>query len=99
MTSESGARSYTPRIFTDSIFKQPAVYRHGFAISPRLSREVCLNFLSSEIRGRRECRVRAAPAVSRAKLQKKRTRAYRFSGDNPPFPAEWVYGVLQSLPA
>jgi hypothetical protein len=23
----------------DSIFKQPAVYRHGFAISPHVSRE------------------------------------------------------------
>src|ERR1700682_261643 len=29
-----------------------------------------------EIRGRGECRMRAAPAVSRAKLCKKRTRAY-----------------------
>jgi hypothetical protein len=26
---------------TASHFKQPAVYRHGFAISPRVSREVC----------------------------------------------------------
>src|SRR6267142_366989 len=66
--------------------------RRGF------SREVCLNFASSEIRGRRECRVHAAPAVSRAKLQKKRTRAYRFSGGNPAFPAQWFYGLLRALP-
>jgi hypothetical protein len=38
-------------------------------------------------RGRWEDRVRAAPAVSRAKCAKqKRTRAYRFSGNTPAFP-------------
>src|SRR3954451_14204241 len=58
----------------------------------------CKNVRASEIRGRRECRVRAAPAVSRAKLQKKRTRAYRFSGGNPAFPAQWFYGLLRALP-
>ena len=44
-------------------------------------------------RGRRESRVRAAPAVSRAKAARKRTRAYRFSGGNPAFPAQWFYGL------
>jgi hypothetical protein len=39
------------------------------------------SILPSEIRGRREDRVLAAPAVSRANCaNKKRTRAYRFSG-------------------
>jgi hypothetical protein len=41
--------------------------RHAFAISPRLSREFYLNVLSSEIRGRRECRALDAPAASHAK--------------------------------
>ena len=47
-------------------------------------------------RGRREDRVRAAPAVSCAKANKKRTRAYRFSGGNPAFPARWftAYSAL-----
>src|ERR1700712_4560222 len=41
-------------------------------------------------RGRREDRVRAAPAVPCALLLgKKCTRAYRFSGGNPAFPAQW----------
>jgi hypothetical protein len=31
---------------TASHFKQPAVYRHGFAFSPRHAREVYLNFAS-----------------------------------------------------
>ena len=39
--------------------------------------------------GSRECRVRAAPAVSCARLHKeKRTGAYRFSGGSPAFPAQ-----------
>ena len=30
--------------------------------------------------------------------QKKRTRAYRFSGGNPAFPAQWLYGLCRALP-
>src|SRR5712671_3196472 len=32
------------------------------------------------------------------KIAKKRTRAYRFSGANPAFPAQWFYGLLRALP-
>src|SRR5712672_1039034 len=32
------------------------------------------------------------------KIARKRTRAYRFSGGNPAFPAQWFYGVLRALP-
>ena len=54
--------------------------------------------LSLSMRGSRECRVRAAPAVSRARLHKrKRTRAYRFSGGSPAFPAQWLYGLCRAL--
>jgi hypothetical protein len=50
-------------------------------------------------RGSRECRMRAAPAVSCAKMHKgKRTRAYRFSGGYPTFPAQWLYGLCRDLP-
>ena len=36
---------------------------------------------------------------SRAQLHKtKRTRAYRFSGSIPAFPARWCYGLLRALP-
>jgi hypothetical protein len=50
-------------------------------------------------RGRGEDRVRAAPAVSRAKVaNKKRTRAYRFSGSSPAFPAQWFDGLFRALP-
>ena len=30
--------------------------------------------------------------------KRKRTRAYRFSGGNPTFPAQWFYGLLRDLP-
>src|SRR3954471_18189464 len=32
------------------------------------------------------------------KIAKERTRAYRFSGGNPTFPAQWFYGLLRALP-
>src|SRR5437773_10200232 len=32
------------------------------------------------------------------KIAKKRTRAYRFSGGNPAFPAQWFFGLLRALP-
>jgi hypothetical protein len=31
-------------------------------------------------------------------VQKLRTRAYRFSGEHPTFPAQWLYGLLRALP-
>jgi hypothetical protein len=44
--------------------------------------------------------VRAAPAVSCAVARMKtRTRAYRFSGSIPAFPAQWPYGLLRALPS
>ena len=47
----------------------------------------------------KECRVHAAPAVSCARCtKKKRTRAYRFSGNTPAFPAQWLDGLCCALP-
>ena len=61
--------------------------------------EVCIFVCPLKNRGRREDRVRAAPAVSRARCtRQKRTRAYRFSGSIPAFPAQWLYGLLRALP-
>ncbi|MEH2564036.1 hypothetical protein V1289_003663 [Bradyrhizobium sp. AZCC 2289] len=65
------------------------------------SRGMCPSYAAiiraPEIRGRTECRARAAPAVSCAKMhKKKRTRAYRFSGGTPAFPAQWLYGLFRA---
>src|ERR1700709_680272 len=55
----------------------------------------CIN-LALEIRGCREDRVRAAPAVSQAVCKKICCpRAYRFSGEPPAFPAQWLYGLYE----
>ena len=52
------------------------------------------SFAPSSNRGRREDRVRAAPAVSCALMHKEmRTRAYRFSGNTSAFPAQWLYDL------
>src|SRR5450756_1342953 len=72
--------------------------KHAFAFPRRDSPESC-KYLPPQ-RGRREDRVRAAPAVSCAKMHKrKRTRAYRFSGGNPAFPARWftAYSALSPV--
>src|SRR5438876_4854035 len=49
-------------------------------------------------RGRRECRVRAAPAVSCAKVRKKAHTSIQGSGNTPTSPAQWLYGLLRALP-
>src|ERR1700712_1245107 len=60
---------------------------------------VCPKFcisLALKHRGRREDRVRAAPAVSQACCKKICCpRAYRFSGEPPAFPAQWLYGLYE----
>jgi hypothetical protein len=71
-----------------------AVSRSRDSIRPSFAGKI----LTLLIRGRRECRMRAAPAVSCAKLCKERTRAYRFSGGTPTFPAQWLYGLYRALP-
>ena len=49
-------------------------------------------------RGRRECRVLAAPAASRAKLNKAHERSHhRFRRLHPAFPAQWFYGLFRAL--
>src|SRR6266478_8959613 len=55
--------------------------------------------MSLDDRGRRECRVPAAPAASRAKLNKAHERSHhRFRRIQPAFPAQWFYGLLRALP-
>ena len=73
---------------------------HNSAISRHDAPEVLQIHSAPERRGRREDRVRAAPAVSRAKcVSKKRTRAYRFSGSSPAFPAQWFTAYFVLSPA
>jgi hypothetical protein len=50
------------------------------------------------IRGRRECRVLAAPAVSCAKRCKARTRAYRYRRGHPDIPCAMVLRLMARSP-
>src|ERR1700719_2487278 len=72
--------------------------RHNPAFSRRDSPEVCLDVsrLESESAGNAGCAVDPRSRVQNGK--RKRTRAYRFSGGAPTFPAQWLYGLLRALP-
>jgi hypothetical protein len=39
---------------------------------------------------------RCTPGFVCKRHKEKRTRAYRFSGGNPTFPAQWLYGLLRA---
>ena len=50
----------------------------------------------SEGAGNAGCALHPRSRVQNGK--RKRTRAYRFSGGTPTFPAQWFYGLLRALP-
>ena len=95
--------SLLPSIFTtlpardsDSIVKQQEdVIPHSRgAIRPRL----CVSLTLSGRRGRRESRVRAAPAVSCANMHKKTHTSIQVQRRQSGFPCAMVYGLLRALP-
>ena len=56
----------------------------------------CISFALWKNRGRGEDRMRAAPAVSQACcIGIGRPRAYRFSGEHPASPTQWLYGLYE----
>ena len=93
--SNPGAAPPSSSAFADDDGRD-VVCGHNSAFSRLTAPELCTTFAPKI--GRREDRVRAAPAVSRAKVAKKRTRAYRFSGSSPAFPAQRFYGLFRALP-
>ena len=66
-------------------------------LAARFARGLLLNFLTLQ-RGRRECRVHAAPAVSCAKMCKKAHTSIQVQRRHPTFPAQWFYGLCRALP-
>ena len=73
--------------------------KHTFAASRHDLPELCqkLPALQREGAGKTGCALH--PAVSRAMCTKEvRTRAYRFSGEHPAFPAQWLYGLYVISP-
>jgi hypothetical protein len=65
-------------------------YKHSFAISPRISREFCWkrSALGSQ-RAQGMPGARCTRGLACQMHNRKRTRAYRFSGSSPTFPAQW----------
>ena len=74
--------------------------RHNFAFSRRDAPELCVDchpLKEQEGAGKAGCALHPRSRVQ--KCTKKRTRAYRSSGGNPTFPAQWftAYFVLSSV--
>ena len=71
---------------------------HRSAFSRRDSPELCFDFTLLNERGRREDRVRAAPAVSCASAQKKTHTSIQVQRRHPAFPAQWFTAYFALSP-
>ena len=71
---------------------------HRSAFSRRDSPELCFDFTLLNERGRREDRVRAAPAVSCAKRTEENAHEHTGSAEASGLPCAMVYGLLRALP-
>src|SRR5882757_10615017 len=100
---EGSTATAVPCILRGSLRSHLRMTAMGLTIHSRSRDMICpslaIRFALSLRRGRRESRRRAAPAVPCAILEKRRTRAYRFSGGTPAFPAQWLYGLYVLSPA
>ena len=102
-----GGVSSTPRVLGNhwllGILDHPPsrmmTTEHTFALSRRHSPEVC-KFIpppkKREGAGKTGCALHPRSRVQSSK--QKRTRAYRFSGNTPAFPAQWFYGLSSCSP-
>jgi hypothetical protein len=72
--------------------------RRSFAISRLDPPELCQKFpypRNQRAQGMPDARCTRGPV---SKMEKERTRADRFSGGTPTFPAQWLYGLYRALP-
>ena len=84
MTAEGVARSYS----SDMVSQSRGAMRPKF----------CTNVVPRETREQGIPGARCTRGLVCKSEQEKRTRAYRFSGGNPAFPAQWFYGLYRALP-
>ena len=79
--------------------RPPHSHKYSFAISRPDMPEVLLEISSPSIqRAQGRPGARCTRGLVCNECTRKRTRAYRFSGDTPAFPAQWLYGLLRALP-
>jgi hypothetical protein len=76
---------------------EEALRRYESAISRREAPELCRN-LPSKQRAQGRPGARCTRGLMCKMHKAKRTRAYRFSGGSPAFPAQWFYGLFRALP-
>jgi hypothetical protein len=69
---------------------------YAFAFSQHDMPEVCMNILSPR-RERGMPGARCTRGLVCKMHEKLRTRAYRFSGEHPASPAQWLYGLCRDL--
>jgi hypothetical protein len=72
--------------------------RHGFAISRRLTPEVCHKIPYPPIRGRGECRAPDAPAAACAMSVVERTRVSQVTPESPSIPRAMVLRLISCSP-
>ena len=95
--SDRGYRNETPVEYWIAAFAAMTpdmCPRSRDALRPRFAG----NFPPSPFRGRRECRMRAAPEVSCAMGRRSARMSIQGSGEHPASPAQWLYGLLRALP-
>ena len=76
----------------------PSYDRRDLAFSRRGSPEVCISMSPLEQREQGRPGARCTRGLACQMRKQKRTRAYRFSGSIPAFPAQWLYGLCRALP-
>ena len=75
------------------------IFKQRFAISWRVSPEVCWKIPYPPVRGRRECRARDAPAAWRAeKTATPAVTVTTVTPESPGIPRAMVYSLLRALP-
>ena len=98
----SGAHSRDPLARNDGVstgVKFQTARGRASALSRREAPELCVTCRpqrEQEGAGKAGCALHPRSRVQTA--HRKRTRAYRFSGNTPAFPAQWFYGLFRALP-
>src|ERR1700710_821563 len=71
---------------------------HTFAFSRRITPELCWKLPALKQRAQGRPGARCTRGLVCGLHKRKCTRAYRFSGEHPAFPAQWLYGLFRALP-